>query len=126
MSKFPKKRWDKMTINLAESFNAWLKNERHHSICTFLMDHMIKLGDMPVKHKEESLKWKGSIGPKIEEKVLLNIKKGEGYAVNPYPNRKFGVSIGRVLVITDLMNRTCTCMTWKISRLPCEHACAII
>ena len=112
MSKFPKKIWDKMITNLTESFNAWLKkNERHHSICTFFMDHMIKLGNMLVKHKEESLKWKGSICPKNEEKFLLNIIKGEGYAVNPYPNSKFGVLIGRVFVITDLVNRTCTFMT---------------
>ena len=53
MSKFTKKRWDKMTTNLAESFNAWLKNERHHSIYTFMMEHIIKLGGMLVKHKEE-------------------------------------------------------------------------
>ena len=32
MSKFPKQRWDKMTTNLTESFNVWLRNERHHSI----------------------------------------------------------------------------------------------
>ena len=79
-----------------------------------------------MKHKEESLKWKGPIGATIEEKVLLNITKGEWYEVNPYPNSKFGVSIGRVFVITDLVQRTCTCMAWKMSRLPCEHACAII
>ena len=115
-----------MTTNLVESFNAWLKNEHHHSICTFLMDYMIKLGGMQVKHKEESLKWKESIGPKIEEKILLNITKGKGYAVNPYPNSKFGVSIGRVFVITDLVNRTCTYMAWKMLGLSCEHACAII
>ena len=66
-----------------------------------------------MKHKEESLKWKGSIGPKFEEKVLLTITKGEGYAVNPYPNSKFDVSIGRIFVITDLVNRTCTCMAWQ-------------
>ena len=99
-----------MTTNLVESFNVWLKNERHHSICTFLMDHMIKLGDMLVKHQEESLKWKRSIGPKIEDNVLLNITKGEWYVINPYPNSKFGVSIGRVFIVTDLVNRTCTCM----------------
>ena len=115
-----------MTTNLTKSFNAWLKNDCNHSICTFLMDHVIKLGGMLVKHREESLKWKGSIGPKIDKKVLLNITKGEGYAVNPYPNSKFGFSIGRVFVIIDLVNRTCTCMAWKMSGLPCEHACAII
>ena len=97
--------------NLSESFNAWLNNERHHFICTFLMDLMIKLGGMVVKHKEESLKWKGSIGPKIEEKILLNITKGEGYAINPYLNSKFSVSIDRIFVIIDLVNRrTCICL----------------
>ena len=53
MSKFPKKRWDKMTTNVTESFNAWLKNERHHSTCSFLVEHMTKLGAMFVKHKAE-------------------------------------------------------------------------
>ena len=126
MSKFPKKIWDKMMKNLVESYNAWLKNERHHSICTFFKDHVIKLGGLLVKHKDESLKWKGSIGPKIEDKVLLNITKGEGYVVNPYPNSNFGVSIDKVFVVTNLVNRTCTCMARQMSRLPCEHACAII
>ena len=32
MSKFPKQRWDKMTTNFTESFNVWLRHERHHSI----------------------------------------------------------------------------------------------
>ena len=54
MSKFPKQRWDKMTTYLAESFNAWVKNERHRSICSFITEHMLKLGALLVKHKEES------------------------------------------------------------------------
>ena len=53
MSKFPKKRWDKMTTNLVESFNAWLRNERHHSICSFIIEHMTMLGAMLVKYKAE-------------------------------------------------------------------------
>ena len=109
MLKFTKKIWDKMTTNLAEPFNAWLKNERHHSICTFLMEHIIRLDGKLVKHKEESMHWKGSIGPKIEENVMTNITKGEGYAMNPFMNSRFGVSIGRVFVVVDLINRTCTC-----------------
>ena len=100
-----------MTTNLVESFNAWLKKERHHSIYTFFREHVIKLSGMLVKHKEESMHWKGFIGPKIEEKVMINITKGEGYAVSPFMNSRFGVSIGRVFVIVDLINRTCTCKT---------------
>ena len=69
MSKFLKKRWDKMTTNIVEFFNAWLRDERHHSICSFLVEHMTKLGAMLVRHKAESNQWKGSIGPKIDQKV---------------------------------------------------------
>ena len=126
MSKFRKQRWDKMTTNLAKSFNAWLKNERHHSICTFLMEYMIKLGGMLVKHKDDSLNWKGKIGLKIEEKVKGNISKGEGYLVSPFMNSLFGVSIGRAYDIVDMVNKTCTCKTWKMSGIPCEQACVII
>ena len=115
-----------MTTNLVESFNAWLKNERHHSICNFLMEHIIKLGDMLVKHKEDSMHWKGSIGLKIKEKIMTNITKGEGYVVSLFMNNRFYVSIRRVFYIVDLVNRTYTCKAWKVSRIPCEHSCVVI
>ena len=55
-----------MTTNLIEPFNAWLRDERHHSICSFLVEHMTKLGVMLVRHKAKSNQWKGSIGSKID------------------------------------------------------------
>ena len=73
------------------------------------MEHMIKLGGMLVKHKDESLNWKGVIGPNIEEKVKGNISKGKGYLVSPFMNSMFGVSIGKAYVIVDMVNKTCTC-----------------
>ena len=112
--------------NLAESFNAWLKNECHHSICTFFMEHMIKLGGMLIKHKEESLKWKGSIGPKIEERVLLNITKGRGMRSIHTRIASLVFQFVGFFLINDLVNITYTCMAWHMSRLPCEHAYAII
>ena len=32
ISKFKKMHWDKMTSNLAEFFNSWLRHKRHHNI----------------------------------------------------------------------------------------------
>ena len=115
-----------MTTNIVESFNAWLKNERHHSICSFLMEHMIRLGGTLLKHKEESMNWKGSIGPKIEYKVMVNINKGGGFLVSPFMNSRFGVSIRRTLVIVDLVNRTCICNGWEMLGIPYEHSCVVI
>ncbi|XP_010665184.1 uncharacterized protein LOC104882695 [Vitis vinifera] len=126
MSKFPKQRWDKMTTNLAESFNAWLRNERHNFICTFLMEHMAKLGSMLVKHKEESNNWKECIRPKIEEKVEQKIVNGEVYPVTPFMNGIFGVSIGTIFLNVDIMKRTCTCRGWEMLGIPCENATTVI
>ncbi|KAL6314844.1 hypothetical protein AAG906_029060 [Vitis piasezkii] len=66
MSKFPKQRWDKMTTNLAESFNAWFWIERHHSICNFYWSTCPK-----------SKNWKGCIGPKLKlrcRKILQRVR----------------------------------------------------
>ena len=126
MSKFPKNRWDKMTTNFDESFTVWLRDERHYSICHFMMEHMDKLAAMLVKNKEESTTWEGSIGPKIKEKVMLNISKGEGYPVAPSMNGVFGVCIGKSVLNVDTMNQTCTCKAWQMLGIPCEHACAAL
>ena len=115
-----------MTSNLVKSFNACLKNECHHLICTFIMEHVIKLYGMLVKHKEESKHWKWSIGPKIEEKLMTIITKGKGYAVSPFMNSRSGVSIGRVFVIVELINRTYPCKAWKMSRIPCDRSCVVM
>ncbi|XP_019072589.1 uncharacterized protein LOC104877691 [Vitis vinifera] len=126
MSKFPKQRWDKMTTNLAELFNAWLQIERHHSICNFLLEHMSKLASTLVKHQEESKNWKGCIRPKIEAKVQENIAKGAVYLVTPFMNGVFRVCIERALLNVDILNRTCTCRGWQMLGIPCEHATAVI
>ncbi|RVW82503.1 hypothetical protein CK203_046270 [Vitis vinifera] len=75
ISKFKKMHWDKMTSNLAESFNSWLRHERHHNICVFFIEHMDKLGSLLVEDKNGLVKWNGCIGPKTEEKTALNIGK---------------------------------------------------
>ena len=126
MSKFPKQRWDKMTTNLVKSFNAWLRHERHHSICSFLMERIAKLSYMLVNHKEWSNNWKGFLGPQIEEKVLQNITKGEVYPITPFMNGIFRVCIGRAFLNVDIMKRTCTCRGWQMFEIPYEHATAII
>ena len=102
MSKFLKKRWDKITNDLAESFNAWLKNERHQSICSFIIEHMTKLGEILVKHKAESNVWKGIIGPKIEEKVKINIAKWEVHLVSPFMETFYVVFVGDLVLNVDI------------------------
>ena len=126
MSKFPKKRWDKMTTDLEESFNSWLRNERHHSICSFIIEHMANLGAMLVKHKAESNAWKGIIGLKIEEKVKINIAKWEVYSVSLFMETFYAVFVGDLVLNVDIKEQSCTCRGWKMSGIPCDHACSVL
>ena len=104
-----KQRWDKMTTNLAESFNARLRDERHHSIFSFLVEHMTKLGVMLVRHKAESNQWKSSIGSKIDQKVKINMGKCEVYTVSAFSESIFGVVIGTSIFNIDIKEHSCTC-----------------
>ncbi|KAL6350754.1 hypothetical protein AAG906_028222 [Vitis piasezkii] len=88
--------------------------------------HMSKLGSMLVKYKEESNNWKWCIDPKIEDKVLQNIAKGEVYPVTMFMNGVFGVCIGRALLNVNIMNCTCTCRGWQMLGIPCQHATVVI
>ncbi|RVW18380.1 hypothetical protein CK203_112317 [Vitis vinifera] len=51
MSKFPKKRWDKMNTNIFGSFSAWVKEEQHHTIFSFTEKHMDMLASLLVDAK---------------------------------------------------------------------------
>ncbi|KAL6316378.1 hypothetical protein AAG906_018081 [Vitis piasezkii] len=126
MSKFLKKRWDKMTTNIAESFNAWLREERHQTIYTLLMMHMDKLVAMLDTHMRGTDKWKSVVGPKTEEKLMSNITRSAPITVMPYLGGTFKVFTGEVYLVVDMQQHKCTCLTWQMSGLPCAHVCAVI
>ena len=87
---------------------------------------MTKLGAMLVRHKAESNQLKGSIGPKIYQKVKINIAKGKVYTVSPFNESFFGVFIGTSIFNVDIKEHGCTCQAWEMFGTPCEHACAVI
>ena len=72
---------------------------------------MTKLGAMLAKHKVEFNQWNGSIRPKIDQKVKINIAKGEVYTVSPFSESIFGVFIGNSILNVDIKDHTCTCRT---------------
>ncbi|XP_059596419.1 uncharacterized protein LOC104880560 [Vitis vinifera] len=102
MSKFLKKRWDKMTTNIAKSFNAWLREERHQTIYTLLMMHMDKLVAMLDTHMRGTDKWKSVVGPKTEEKLMSNITRSAPIIVMPYLGGTFKVFTGDVYLVVDM------------------------
>ena len=115
-----------MTSNIAESFNAWLRDERHQKIYTLMLMHMDKLVAMLDTHMHGTQKWKSVIGPKTEEKLMSNIMRSGSISVLPYLGGTFKVFTGEVYLVVDINQCTCTCMTWQMSGLPCSHVCTVI
>ena len=126
MSKFPKKHWDKMTTNIVDSFNSWLREEHHQTIYTLLLMHMDKLVWMLTNHISETEKWRSIVGPKTKGKLLGNIMRFGPIFVMPDIRCSFKVFTGEVFLVVNMNDRSCDCMAWKMSGLPCAHACAVI
>ena len=71
-------------------------------------------------------KWKSVVRPKTKEKLMSNIMRSGLISVLPYLGGTFKVFTGDVYLVVDINQCTCTCMTWKMSGLPCSHVCAVI
>ena len=87
---------------------------------------MTKLSSMLVRHKVASNQWKGYIGPKIDQKVKINIAKCEVYTVSPFNESIFCVFIGTSIFNVDIKEHSCTCRAWEMSDIPCVHAYVVI
>lgn len=126
MSKFTKRRWDIVTTNVAESFNAWVLDERRHYVFALMNEHRDKLALKLLREKEDMKLWKNGVGPVTERKLLENIVRGEVMIVVPYGQCSAKVSTGFADLSVNLETRTCTCLGWQMSGIPCPHACATI
>ena len=113
-------------MNIVESFNAWLREKRHQTIYTLLLMHMDELVAMLDTHMHGTDKWKSVVGPKTEEKLMSNIMRSAPITMMPYLGGMFKVFTGEVYLVVDMQQHKCTCLTWKMSGLPCPHVCAVI
>ncbi|XP_028801487.1 uncharacterized protein LOC114756719 [Neltuma alba] len=125
-SKFSYKRWDNITTNLAESFNAWLVGERKHNIAVLIHEHREKLANKMYHNKEAMRNWTSGVGPNIKEKLMDHVARSERMDVQDYGINNFKVRWGNLDVRVNLVLRECTCKGWQMSGLPCPHACAAI
>ena len=100
--------------------------ERHQTIYTLFLKHRDKLVGLLTNHITETKKWRSVVRPKTEEKLLANIMRSGLIYVMPHIGDTFGVFISEVYLVVDMNERSCSCMSWKMSRLPCAHTCVII
>jgi hypothetical protein len=113
--------------NLAESFNAWIKDARSKPILTMCEEtHRQLMARFQQKRKGiQSTNY--VICPKAHRK-LEKAKSDARNCISRWQNeQQFEVDHmydARRLVQLD--ERTCTCGRWQLSGIPCSHACAAI
>ncbi|XP_028767621.1 uncharacterized protein LOC114725290 [Neltuma alba] len=68
MSKFPFKRWDNITTNIAESFNSWMVKERKHNVAQMIHEHREKVARKMHASYMCMSKWRNCVGPKTGQR----------------------------------------------------------
>ncbi|KAK4255705.1 hypothetical protein QN277_008669 [Acacia crassicarpa] len=126
MSRFQFRRWDNITTNLAESFNAWLVKERRDNVCVLINEHRQKLAKKLYVANEAMGKWENGVGPKIEAILKENVAQAEGMVVVDHGSGRMLVRIGQKDLRVNVALRECTCQAWQMTGIPCPHACAAI
>ncbi|KAH7864281.1 hypothetical protein Vadar_027766 [Vaccinium darrowii] len=124
---FPFQRWDKMYTNLAECFNNWIMPLRDMDIIQFMTGHVLKVTDILVRKRVAIQSWKLPVGDKIEEDIKKNQFVARKYMHRPTSPTEFIVyNTARKMFAVKLIPRTCSCLAWKMSGVPCAHACRAI
>ncbi|XP_054795623.1 uncharacterized protein LOC129301080 [Prosopis cineraria] len=126
LARFPYKRWDNITSNHAESFNAWLVKERKHHICALINEHRAKLARKLYNSKIEMVNWSNGVGPRVEAKWRENVLRAEVMVAEHYSVNMILVKVGNNDLRLNLTLQECSCQEWQMVGIPCAHACAAI
>ncbi|XP_028755677.1 uncharacterized protein LOC114715038 [Neltuma alba] len=126
LSKFPYRRWDNITTNLAESFNAWMVRERKHNVAQMIHEHREKVARKTHASYAAMTKWSNCVRPKIEAKVLEHVYFGRYMHCENYGRGRICVHTSRGDQRVDLSLHQRSCGTWQMLGIPCSHACAAI
>ncbi|XP_049357241.1 uncharacterized protein LOC125821933 [Solanum verrucosum] len=113
---------DVVENNMCETFNSWILAARHKSIITMLEEIRHKIMDRNVEMRKFVDTWILDISPMAS----LVLEENKDYARNCQVrfNGQFGYEIldGRHRHIIDIRKKTCTCRTWQLRGIPCQHA----
>ncbi|XP_028118687.1 uncharacterized protein LOC114316221 [Camellia sinensis] len=118
-------RFGEMWSNVVESFNSWIREERHLPITKLIDSVRIKLIKKIVKMRELVNKWNGLICPKMESKLHDGFNTSRPWIVSSSGNDVYEVH-SHPSVSVDISRRICSCGEWQLKGFPCAHAVGAI
>jgi hypothetical protein len=118
---------DMLLNNLAECFNAWIKESRSKPILTMLEDIRRQIMARFQQKRNGIRSANFAICPKIQKK-LERSKSDARNCISRWQNElEFEVDhMYDARRIVRLDKYTCSCGRWQLNGIPCPHACAAI
>ncbi|XP_039138740.1 uncharacterized protein LOC120276066 [Dioscorea cayenensis subsp. rotundata] len=118
-------RWVEMYSNVAESYNAWIKEARHLPVTNMVDSIRFKLMGMLCHQREQSQRWERRLCPVIHRKIEELVEESRNLLVGRSDGDHFEV-VDQKNYCINLNAWTCSCCMWQVYGIPCKHACAAI
>ncbi|KAL7251512.1 hypothetical protein ACSBR1_013363 [Camellia fascicularis] len=122
----PRTKSNRFLNNISECFNLWVIQAKDKHILTMM--EMIRRVLMVRIHecRDNMLKYKWPICEKIQCKVEKRKLKSRVWTPTRSGGAKFEVRHGGDGYVVNLENRTCTCLKWDLTEIPCPHGVTAI
>ncbi|KAK8583429.1 hypothetical protein V6N13_022135 [Hibiscus sabdariffa] len=117
---------DMVDNNICEAFNSSILEARYKSIITMLEEIRVKLMTRIVDKRKFCESWKHNYGPLVKKKFDKSKKDGIEWKMVWNGENGCEVKMGRKQYIVNILERICSCRSWQITGLPCQHACCAI
>ncbi|XP_039134262.1 uncharacterized protein LOC120271654 [Dioscorea cayenensis subsp. rotundata] len=112
-------------LNVAESFNSWIREARHLPICNMVDSIKFKMMNMMCDRCEHCQTWDTYLCPTIHKKIKDVVEESKALVVGCSDGEHFEV-IDNQSNYVNLHERECSCRRWQVYGLPCKHVCAAI
>nr|XP_023870556.1 uncharacterized protein LOC111983129 [Quercus suber] len=117
---------DCMVNNLSEIFNSMIVKAREKPILSMLEWIKVRLMSRLYIKKTGIEKYGGKLCLSIQKKLEQLKLESKGFCAMPSGRFVYEVDNERERHVVDLVNRTCSCRVWDLTRIPCKHGVAAI
>ncbi|KAL7233265.1 hypothetical protein ACSBR1_016986 [Camellia fascicularis] len=122
---FQGKRYGEMCTNAAESFNSWIRDERHLFSTSLVNVIRVKLMEQFSRRREVGNKWNRIVCPFAEKKLKEVFNDTKAWIVKKCSNDIYEIQLDHSVMV-DIRKRCSSCRLWEIDSFPCKHGfCAI-
>lgn len=122
----PRSKCDLLSNNISECFNQFISSAREEPILT-MFETIRRMVMCRFQEKRDWIaKVRGNICPRIHDKLeFIKSKSFDFEPIQASPHIWEVVDLNKQYVV-NISRRTCTCMEWDLTGIPCVHARASI